>query len=183
VDRSTTVDDSTLSVTIPVSEPSTSAYSEDILISAIDILPTTLPLDASLHFTEKLVPYVESLITQYRRLYPETFGPAPVETHCTADWEDGLARATVAKEGKLTAPNKWLYTLLDNASVTSPVSRSTVSESTEKPIPGANMRKRVLLLGSGLVARPFVEKMSQRKDVELLVGKFKGVMRCCILRK
>lgn len=51
-----------------------------------------------------------------------------------------------------------------------PVGRS--SSSGRSAIPQRPTKKKVLLLGSGLVAGPAVEVISARKDIELGIGKF-----------
>lgn len=138
----------------------------DVQIMAVDILPTAIPFDASVHFSGKLYPYLESVIEGYRR---------DSSAHKTAMSEYGKAvdRATIATAGKLVGKHVRLGELVDQwrnveagrmaASAPQPMgSRSQDS--------GVLAKKKVLMLGSGMVAGPAVDKIASRKDVQLMVG-------------
>lgn len=81
-----------------------------------------------------------------------------------------IQRATIVNNGKLQSPHEWLLPSVErwraqksDSSVSSPGS----VEPKELP-----KKKRVLLLGSGLVAGPAVEVFSARKDILLGIGQF-----------
>ena len=67
-----------------------------------------------------------------------------------------LKRATIVEEGVLQAPHEWLF---DNVA-------QLRSEIVARPT-----QKKILLLGSGLVAGPAVEVFASRPDVHLVIGK------------
>jgi alpha-aminoadipic semialdehyde synthase len=69
-----------------------------------------------------------------------------------------LRRATTVENGKLTKEHEGLYSLLNNQ--------------------GPVKQKKVLMLGSGLVAGPAVRVIAARKDIDLLIGKNKIVFFC-----
>ncbi|KAL1918036.1 uncharacterized protein VTP21DRAFT_3302 [Calcarisporiella thermophila] len=94
-------------------------------IMSVDILPTELPKEASQHFNDCLYPHVKELVN--------------------GNFKDKVLRdATIAHEGKLTAPHQNLNSHLDKH-----------REKSSASIP--ERRKRVLLLGSGFVAKPLVD--------------------------
>lgn len=72
-------------------------------VSAVEIYPSTLPLDSSRHFSSCILPYVESLIK---------------DPTCSVK-DDPLARslrrAIVVEDGKLADKHAWLYDLLQQA--------------------------------------------------------------------
>jgi alpha-aminoadipic semialdehyde synthase len=137
---------------------------------AVDILPASIPLDSSRHFSEVLCPYLTTLIQEYRgeRVVPE-YGRA-------------LSRATVARNGELVGKHQWLAESVtawrENASIhpgESPGRISYDNASIEwtferNSSPAIKLKKKVLMLGSGMVAGPAVNEISKRSDVELLVG-------------
>jgi alpha-aminoadipic semialdehyde synthase len=132
---------------------------------SVDILPSELPLDSSRHFSDKLLPYLRSLIRseQGKSLSPED--AVHLET---------IQRGTIAQGGKLQEPHSWLANRL--GSLMSPFVSAPVLSITEQPTPitttGVSKKRRVLLLGSGMVARPAVDHIATRKDVELVVGEY-----------
>lgn len=135
-----------------------------ILINTIDILPTelgewlgnspTVPCayhtakDASEHFSKCLLPYVKHMSD-------------PASTDKAT--QESLERATIVKEGRLTADHQWLQPRVDELRAAS--SKSAVTSSSRP------QKQRVLLLGSGLVAGPAVEVFAGRPDVHLVIGK------------
>ena len=135
---------------------------------AVDILPTALPLEASKHFSKVLLPYLRTLIGEYR-------GDAGERRRAEA-----LRRATVAKDGRLVGECAWLEKPLGIWHHKR--AAAAVSGQAAAAIPPAaaaakhhhtlrEPRKKVLMLGSGMVAGPAIEELCKRSDVELLVGR------------
>jgi alpha-aminoadipic semialdehyde synthase len=62
---------------------------------AVDILPTSLPLDASTHFSSVLQPYLSALVREYKGMEPRDDDEARLRA--------ALARATIAQGGKLAS--------------------------------------------------------------------------------
>ncbi|WVQ82294.1 hypothetical protein IAT38_004422 [Cryptococcus sp. DSM 104549] len=131
-----------------------------ILISTIDILPTELATDASTHFSEKILPFVR------RALFPaSTAGNQPGESAT-------LERAQIVSGGKLTAVHAWLAERAKAylASSAGKSGEGKVLESQKSERSGRGGQKRILLLGSGLVAGPAVEVFAARPDVRLAIA-------------
>ena len=140
-----------------------------VQIMSVDILPTSIPLDASQHFSQSLLPYLESLI--------ETFDGSK-----SGEYTKALERATIAKEGKLAEKHEWLQSAVNayhaKAATTQTVGRSTETiASTPRAKPEATAvpqilrnRKKILMLGSGMVAGPAVNTIAKRGDVELVIA-------------
>ena len=135
-----------------------------VTVVAVDILPASLPRDASVHFSEKLLRYVRSVVNDYKGIKGED-----------VEASDSVKRATIASEGRLQQGREWLAAKVE-AWRTSQGSRSeskqTASTSSENRRV-VERKKRVLVLGSGLVAGPAVDELAARPDVELIVGKFR----------
>jgi alpha-aminoadipic semialdehyde synthase len=74
--------------------------------------------------------------------------------------QETLERATIVKAGALTQPHEWLQSRIEESRVEKSARSGTDSGS----------KRRVLLLGSGLVAGPAVEVFSARSDVYLVIG-------------
>lgn len=126
-----------------------------VQMMAVDILPSSLPLDASQHFSDALLPYLQSLINEYK-------GKEAVHTKA-------LDAATVARNGVLVGKHAWLEEPLGvwRAGVSATKDAAFEAER-EKEL---RMRpKKVLMLGSGMVAGPAVDEICRRGDVELVVG-------------
>lgn len=125
---------------------------------AVDILPTALPREASQHFSDVLQPYLRAVLARYR-------APGGHAAAAEQGMEKALERATIASGGVLREEHKWLEGPLG-------VWRTGVASAEEEkaraPVPGR--RKRVLMLGSGMVAGPAVDEIARHGDVELLVG-------------
>jgi len=117
---------------------------------SVDILPSELPLDSSKYFCSKFLPYLETLIRM------EQGKPLSERDKVNAGI---LERGTIVNKGKLAPRHEWLQEHLDKLNTGPDVNMS---------VP----KKRVLLLGSGMVAGPTVDAISKRKDVELVIGKF-----------
>ena len=116
---------------------------------SVDILPSELPLDSSKYFCSKFLPYLETLIRK------EQGKPLNEQDKVNAAT---LERGTIVKKGKLVPKHEWLQEHLDELNV---------GPSVNVPVP----KKRVLLLGSGMVAGPTIDEISKREDVELIIGK------------
>jgi len=125
---------------------------------AVDILPSSLPLDASKHFSEAVFPYLLSLIREYREEKDEEGGGL---------YREALDRATVARSGALVGKHRWLGEPLrmwrDDVSLRG-VERANSNNETVAP------KKKVLMLGSGMVAGPAIDEICRRGDIELLVA-------------
>ena len=102
---------------------------------SVDILPTSIPLDASQQFSQSLLPYLESLI--------ETFDRSK------SDYTKALERATITEEGKLAENHTWLQDAVKTFHAKA-ATTETVGSSTEMTtsIPQA---KHGLLAGSCLL--------------------------------
>lgn len=118
-----------------------------VQMMAVDILPTALPVDASTHFSNVLVPYLESIIAGYKD--PNQGG-----------FKAALDRATVAQEGKLIEKHAWLGEKVEAWRSSS----SGKSQTTAR-------KQRILVLGSGMVTGPAISEICKRDDIELIVGK------------
>lgn len=135
---------------------------------AVDILPTEIPLDSSAHFSDALMPYLRALVRQeWRQLQGSKstsssgngWNGVPVED---ASSLAALDRATIAKGGELMPQHQWLY---DSLASLNPRSSSSTPETIIK------RKKKVLLFGSGMVAKPFCETIwSRSKDIALIVA-------------
>lgn len=144
VSRSATIDDPFF-IARPKDHPSDLP---GIQVMSVDILPSELPLDSSKYFSSKLLPYLETLIRT------EQGKPLSEQDEVNAAI---LERGTIVKKGKLAPKHEWLQEHLDKLNLASNVN-----------IP--NPKKRILMLGSGMVAGPTVDEISKRKDVELVIG-------------
>ena len=142
-----------------------------VTVVAVDILPASLPRDASVHFSSKLLRYVRSVVNGYKGFKEED-----------AEAGDALKRATIASEGRIQPGREWLAEKVEawRASQGSRTeSKHTASDASSEN--DGRMRriverkKRVLVLGSGMVAGPAVDELAARPDVEFIVG------MCCTL--
>ncbi len=119
-----------------LSDPSFSIRPSDELpevrIMSVDILPTSIPLDASKHFSSALLPYLRSVVASYAGEDAGELGVA-------------LDRATIALDGQLTEKHAWL--------------------AAHRP-----SEKHVLILGSGMVAGPVVDKIAENQNRRVTIG-------------
>lgn len=123
----------------------------ELKVMSVDILPTALPLDASESFSNSCLPYLKVLVQQYKG-----FGQVK-------DYEserNALERATIAAGGKLVGKHEWL----------NPKVEAVVEEQRKYSAAASPHRKTVLLLGSGMVAKPTVDEICSRKDINLIIG-------------
>ncbi|KAJ7134466.1 Saccharopine dehydrogenase-domain-containing protein [Mycena epipterygia] len=142
-------------------------YLPSVQMMAVDILPASIPLDASEHFSNVLFPYLEALIESYSGGKPGVLGAA-------------LDRATIAAKGQLEDKHRWLQDSIDKFLVEGPTAPAVVAAgpppvevtSDDGVVIGSmGMRKKkVLLLGSGMVAGPAVQEIARRADVQLLIA-------------
>lgn len=138
---------------------------------SVDILPTALPLEASQHFSSALMPYLKVLIGKYRD------EPGAPDTDDVESQRRALRRATVARDGILSAPHEWLEKPLStwkaSQKVTSASQHSAGTQLSSSEISSTMVgirKKNVLLLGSGLVSKPTIDELCKRTDVQLIIG-------------
>ena len=129
-------------------------------VMAVDILPSELPLEASQHFSNSILPYLKAIIREYES--DDSSGKMGVKSRPDPEHRQALNRATTAFNGQLTEKHSWLYEQLREAEE---------KAASINNLPSPQTRKRVLLLGSGLVSRPFVDQICMRSDIECIVGK------------
>ncbi|OAX41805.1 hypothetical protein K503DRAFT_863595 [Rhizopogon vinicolor AM-OR11-026] len=125
-----------------------------VTIMSVDILPSSLPLDASQHFSGVLMPYLRALINEYR-------GQSGSREHLEA-----LNVATVTRNGELQGKHRWLAVPVENWQAT----RTADIENKARVAETSPKKKRVLMLGSGMVAGPAVQEICKRSDVEIIVA-------------
>ena len=137
-----------------------------VTIVAVDILPASLPRDASIHFSGKFLPYARSIVNDYKGIKGED-----------AETSNSVKRATIASEGRLQPGHEWLG---EKVEVWRRSQRSEDKRPTPDISPGndgmrrtVERKKRVLVLGSGMVAGPAVDELAARPDVELIVGEYR----------
>ncbi|EJD00287.1 uncharacterized protein FOMMEDRAFT_126943 [Fomitiporia mediterranea MF3/22] len=166
---------------------------------SVDILPTALPLEASESFSKGIVPYVRNVANRYRYANVSTSTTSWQDGKTVEQLDENaegteihaaLERATIASEGKLRKRHVWLQGMVDvyrARSLSSSESAGSTSASDAGRTPANSTaawssssssqvqaaippRKRILLLGSGMVAGPAVEGICRRGDVELIVA-------------
>lgn len=131
---------------------------------SVDILPSSLPLDASTHFSDVLVPYLSALIREYR-------GEGIREEE--KEYVEALRDATVASRGELQGKHEWLQEPVEKwRSTCTPAGLAGATATGKGSAQRAcvQKKKKVLVLGSGMVAGPAVEELCKHGDVELVVG-------------
>ncbi|KAJ7696052.1 Saccharopine dehydrogenase-domain-containing protein [Mycena rosella] len=141
-------------------------YLPSIQMMAVDILPASIPFDASEHFSNALLPYLGTLIDRYRSTKWGVLGPA-------------LDRATIAAEGRLAEKHYWLQESVTKFRaegppiVATPPAAPVEVTSDDGGVVIGSMgvgKKKMLLLGTGMVAGPAVEEIARRVDVELIIA-------------
>ncbi|KAG8883236.1 hypothetical protein FRB98_003213, partial [Tulasnella sp. 332] len=172
-----------------------SPASTGVQVMSIDILPSELPLDASKHFSGALKPYLGALIRQYQGKPNDADQPAVDALNRATIARGGKLLPKHQWLGELMASEAAQV----HEGATGPVipidldvmdgdkpdldlgtdmgGLDTSNGSTHHAAcgdvnggPGAQKRKRVLLLGSGMVAKPAVDEFLKRKDVDLVVA-------------
>ncbi|KAF9510883.1 hypothetical protein BS47DRAFT_1347359 [Hydnum rufescens UP504] len=177
VSKATTIDDP-----FYIARPSTFPPNlRGVQVMAIDILPSEVPFDASEYFSQALLPYLRALL-RYER---ERHGlPTTEDLGDVAERLSALKRATIAENGELTESHRWLYEpLRDVGLVTLPPSHSAPSVPPSPSSPSSyspssvarshtNAPPKVLLFGSGMVAKPFCQTIldhgRKNGDVQLV---------------
>ena len=80
-----------------------------------------------------------------------------------------LDRATIARDGKLLGKHNWLLDKV-NKWRSSNAAAYPSSGVVQRKGDGIKLKKKVLMLGSGMVAGPALDAICKRGDVELIVG-------------
>lgn len=120
-------------------------------------LSLTLAADSSQYFCGRLLPYVTRAIDHAN-------GQRPINDEI----DQTLARARIVADSVLLPKHEWLQENVDKWR-----SEHAVGG-------GLPQKKRILLLGSGLVAGPAVDVFLKRPDVLLTIGEFRS--RCRNIR-
>ena len=137
-----------------------------VTVVAVDILPASLPRDASVHFSEKLLRYVRSVVNDYKGVKNED-----------VEASNALKGATIASHGRLEKRHEWLAPKVEAWRATQESRRHATSDK-HSGVGGrggrmAQRKKRILVLGSGMVAGPAVDELAGRPDVEVIVGEYR----------
>ncbi|KAJ3763962.1 Saccharopine dehydrogenase-domain-containing protein [Lentinula raphanica] len=149
---SNTSPSSSSATSTPNSVPTThsNTITHPLYIQSIDILPSSLPLDASVHFSKGLGRYVWGVVRGYAGLERED-----------REIKDALDRATIASGGRLKKREERAYTtLLSQRNIRTFTSSSSTPTTRKNPNPMGP--KRVLILGTGMVAAPAVRWIVRR---------------------
>lgn len=166
----------------------------------VEILPAELPRDASKHFSKALKPYLKGLVRAHERGGAIGLGGKAGEEEQSISRT--LDRATIAENGVLRPKHAWLMErVIDHwdqskrqvqpeLAVASGKSVSTSSGGVTISLTGSatsgvaptslvagksqstKPKKRILLLGSGMVAKPAVDVFLGREDIRLVIGKY-----------
>ncbi|KAJ2928113.1 hypothetical protein H1R20_g8966, partial [Candolleomyces eurysporus] len=166
----------------------------EVQIMSVDILPTSLPYEASKSFSSKLVPYLQTLIhskSGQSNSLSDKFKEKNKED--AAQLATALGNATIAKDGSLSERDAWLQPSVDkfytglgiNTSSAStadlpkegsaatneqPAPEPTTTVNEEAPPQVHGRLKRILMLGSGMVAKPAVDMIAARPGIELIIA-------------
>lgn len=136
----------------PISYP-LNCVSPSLVLTGIDRTQTDITAtEASIHFSSRILPYVQRLVS----------GKTTQDEISTT-----LERAKIIDKGRITAEHSWLAPRVE--------AWRNSEDRPDGPTQPAVMppkKKRVLLLGSGLVAGPAVDVFVARKDIELVIGEF-----------
>ncbi|KAF8966790.1 Saccharopine dehydrogenase-domain-containing protein [Flammula alnicola] len=128
-----------------------------VQMMSVDILPASIPLDASNHFSSALKPYLEDLITYH------TSSPR-------GEYPKALQKATIAADGRLTEKHEWLYPSVRQYFQTDTPEAGSTDEVPTTPKVVRSQPKKILMLGSGMVAQPAVDMIARRPDIELVIA-------------
>ena len=142
--------------------PGFPAHLPGLQIMSVDILPTALPLDASAHFSGAALPYIRTLVRKYQQQY---FGQT-VSEKVDDDILRALDGATVATAGKLTEKHAWLQSHVEKSRSSTTVTPLVSTRLKHSSAP----KKKILLLGSGMVSGPVVDHIARREDIRLTIG-------------
>ncbi|KAI0041595.1 hypothetical protein FA95DRAFT_1683107 [Auriscalpium vulgare] len=139
-------------VTAPTTLDSPSYNVNGVAVVAVDILPASLPRDASDAFSGKVVRYVRELVRGYSGGKEE------------GDTGEALSRASVARGGGVREGLEWLNEKVQAWRVgDSPVAGGGEGSA-------GSRKRRVLVLGSGMVAGSAVDELAARGDCEVIVA-------------
>ncbi|CAE6481146.1 unnamed protein product [Rhizoctonia solani] len=168
-------------------------------LMTVEILPAELPRDASKHFSEALKPYLKGLVQAHERggtlasdgkageekqRVLKTLDRATIAENgilrpqhawlmerVSAYWAQDTGSTqpeVVVASGKGVSTSSGGVSVSSVDSVASDVSSTTLGTSNSSP--SLKPRKRVLLLGSGMVAKPAVDVFLGRDDIRLVVA-------------
>lgn len=127
---------------------------------SIEILPSELAKDASIVFSSSISPYICALITTKLKGDSSTF-----QTYI-----DQLNNATICGDKRLMPQHQHLHTLLTGSSTSgNSLDKNSIPESPLKVEIGAAVRK-VVIFGSGLVAKPTVETLLSDRTTSVVIG-------------
>ncbi|KAH9846018.1 Saccharopine dehydrogenase-domain-containing protein [Lenzites betulinus] len=145
------------------------AHLPSLTTMAVDNLPTAVPLEASQHFSKAFLPYLRSVLAGY-----SSSDVQGKESGKTREAE-ALERATVTSGGELRQGWEWLRGPLGvwNDGLEASASSDTVSgavDAAKKSTSTGMHPKKVLTLGSGMVAPPAIKELCRRPDVQLVVA-------------
>ncbi|KAF8888387.1 Saccharopine dehydrogenase-domain-containing protein [Gymnopilus junonius] len=170
-----------------------------VQMMSVDILPASLPHDASHHFSSSLERYIDELVEYYNTAFYMAPSQSLLVKGRPTLFPLDLERATIASGGRLVERHAWLQGAVDRYSTdnrdrdadveafASFASRNEISEVSEKESPAAaavsgadtdvdvnkswsGRKKRVLMLGSGMVAGPAVDLIARNPAIELIVA-------------
>ncbi|KAJ8521319.1 hypothetical protein ONZ45_g1975 [Pleurotus djamor] len=197
-----------------------------VQIMSVDILPASIPLDASEHFSDKFFPYLQALVREYVPQHPQeshvilgSNGPIREELaklltrpRFDSSHTSALQRATIAQGGELEAPHRWLREGVNEWRKTHPQEHEKLKQEAKQLLrphkqgvaqaperygalttppsfgairaaggptdnvnvevvrPTRPVKKRMLMLGSGMVAGPAVDEIAKRSDIELIIA-------------
>ncbi|XP_036616026.1 alpha-aminoadipic semialdehyde synthase, mitochondrial [Trichosurus vulpecula] len=116
-----------------------------ILMCSIDNLPAQLPIEATECFGDMLFPYVEEMILSDASQPLESQNFSPV-----------VRDAVIASNGTLPTKYKYIQKLRESRE--------------HAQLRSMDMRKKVLLLGTGYVSEPVLEYLSRDGSIEITVG-------------
>ncbi|KAI5116909.1 hypothetical protein M0805_000804 [Coniferiporia weirii] len=161
--RSSTLSEPFFSIDLPSAFPNMSpphASLPPLQIMSVDILPTALPLEASTSFSKGILPYVRGVARRYGKDNKLGSGKDGEAT----ELQDALERATIASAGKLRERHQWLEKSVNTSRQLQ--SKDSSERRSLNPLP----KKKILLLGSGMVAGPAVDEICRRSDVALTIA-------------
>jgi alpha-aminoadipic semialdehyde synthase len=154
---------------------------------AVDILPASVPLDASHHFSNALEPYLAALIEEETAAL---MGGHNANNATSESYQTALTRATITSAGVLASKHMWLQPKVDQTHKTPALTATSDSNASSADVNNSSLpssshpekertssfarrtKKKILMLGSGMVAQPAVDMIAVNEDVELVVGKF-----------
>ncbi|RKP34903.1 Saccharopine dehydrogenase-domain-containing protein, partial [Dimargaris cristalligena] len=124
-----------------------------VQILGVENLPAELPLESSRFFSHSLMPLMADII------------------HGRWDSSSVLKRATIAHDGHLATPHAHLRKGWSKVAAAKPESPSTKTEPKGTSVKVTSREpRRVLLLGSGMVAKPLVDYLTRQPDIHVTVA-------------